>query len=347
MSEEFSTLHPARRLIPRVLHQRPDHLNFWDNVDFFSRFRLTKNTVQNLVIQIQDEIQYPTRRNAALTPLQQILLTLRFYATGSFQNSVGDHSGVHQSTACKIIKRVTTTLCRLKPVYINLPEEDEIIAIQQGFFGMADFPRVLLVVDGTHIKIQSPGGDQAEWFRNRKGFFSINAMVACDHQLRIRNIVASWPGSANNMIVFMNSNLKHHFQRRLQNCLILGDSGYAVEKYFMIPLDNPVTPAELRYQESLVRTRNIIERCIGVWKRRFPCLSFGLRTKIETAQDIIVATAILHNIAVNQGDPLPDINSDLEALINIEVPQNVNIDYQYQLRNTYREQLINNYFANL
>ena len=280
-----------------------------------------------------------------MTPLQQLLLTLRFYATGSFQRSVGDHSGIHQSTTCKIIKRVTTALCHLKPQYVNLPRDDEIVAVQQGFFNIAAFPRVLLVVDGTHIKVQSPGSNDAEWYRNRKGYFSINVMVACDHQLRIRNIVSRWPGSANDMIVFMNSALKYQFEHGMQNCLILGDSGYTIEKFFMIPLENPITPGETRYQESLIRTRNTIERCIGVWKRRFPCLSLGLRTKIPTTQDIIIATAILHNIAVNQGDPVPEVNEELEELIHAHVPNHGNAEDAGRV--VYRQQLIDQYFANL
>lgn len=228
-------------------------------------------------------------------------------------------------------------------MYINIPQGDEIVAIQQGFFNIAAFPRVLLVIDGTHIRIQSPGGNMAEWYRNRKGYFSINAMVACDHQLRIRNIVARWPGSAHDMVVFMNSNVKNQFEQGMPNSLILGDSGYALEKYFMTPLDNPVTPGELRFQESLIRTRNCIERCIGVWKRRFPCLSVGLRRKITNIQDIVIATAILHNVAVNQGDPLPDINEELEALIDAQVPDNIEVENDRG--NIYRQQLINDYFS--
>lgn len=39
-----------------------------------------------------------------------------------------------------------------------MPEHDHDIAvIQNGFYELAAFPRVLGAVDGTHIKIQSPG----------------------------------------------------------------------------------------------------------------------------------------------------------------------------------------------
>ena len=87
-------------------------------------------------------------------------------------------------------------------IYIHLLENEEITTVMQGFLNIAAFPRVLLVIDGTHIRIQSPGGNQAEWFRNRKGFFSINAMVACEHKMCIRNI-------------------KSRFENGTENCLIL------------------------------------------------------------------------------------------------------------------------------
>lgn len=89
-------------------------------------------------------------------------------------------------------------------------------------------------------------------------------MVACDHDMKIRNIVSRWPGSVPDITILNNSALKAHFENGIQNCLLIGDSGYAVKKYLMTPLENPTTNAERLYQESIVRTRNIIERCIGV-----------------------------------------------------------------------------------
>nr|CAI5825436.1 unnamed protein product [Callosobruchus analis] len=45
------------------------------------------------------------------------------------------------------------------------------------------------------------------------------------------------------------------------------------------------------------RTRNPVERCFGVWKRRFPILAVGIRLKIEKVEAVVIATAVLHNIA--------------------------------------------------
>lgn len=170
-------------------------------------------------------------------------------------------------------------------------------------------------------------------------------MVTCDNRMLIRNIVSRWPGSAHDITVFNNSALKARFENDFENNLIIGDSGYGVDKYMMTPLEVPITEAEIRYQESLVRTRNIIERCIGVWKRRFPCLALGLRTSLETTQDIIVATSILHNMARLENEPEPpEIDQEIEALINDEVPA---VPARNGANGAYRRELIEQYFAML
>lgn len=53
---------------------------------------------------------------------------------------------------------------------------------------------------------------------------------------------------------------------------LLGDRGYALNKYLLAPLVGSQTPAKRLYNESHIRTRNVVERAFGVWKRRFPCM---------------------------------------------------------------------------
>lgn len=42
----------------------------------------------------------------------------------------------------------------------------------------------------------------------------------------------------------------------------------------------------------------IVEQLFGIWKRRFPCLYYGLRTKLSTTIAVICSVAILHNICI-------------------------------------------------
>lgn len=67
--------------------------------------------------------------------------------------------------------------------------------------------------------------------------------------------------------------------------------------YLFTPLRTPVTPSEQKYNKCQIRTRNIIERTFGIWKRKFPCLRRSLANAPGTTVNIILSCALLHNIS--------------------------------------------------
>ncbi|KAL4715302.1 hypothetical protein ACJJTC_010872 [Scirpophaga incertulas] len=273
----------------RTVRSRPDHFNMWNSKDFHRRFRLMKESVQDLLSLIEDKIKHKTQRNQCIPPMLQLLITLRFYATGSFYITVGDFGGIHSSTICCIIKKVTEAIASLRPMFITLPRSDEDIRkSQEEFYKIARFPRVISAIDGTHIRVQSPGGNTAEEFRNRKDFFSFNVQAICSAELIFQDIVARWPGSTHDSMIFSNSSVKFHCDNQaFGNGIILGDSGYEQTNYLLIPFQNPNTPAQM--------------------------LSIGLRCRLPLAQDIIVACAILHNLARKKNEDEPPEDPEVDV----------------------------------
>jgi len=51
------------------------------------------------------DLQHQTRTGLPLTPIQQVLIALRFYATGTFQRVIGDLFGVSVFAACGAIRQ--------------------------------------------------------------------------------------------------------------------------------------------------------------------------------------------------------------------------------------------------
>ncbi|XP_041349301.1 putative nuclease HARBI1 [Gigantopelta aegis] len=125
--------------------------------------------------------------------------------------------------------------------------------------------------------------------------------------------LAHWHGSVHDSRIFDNSLLKQKFEDGDIDGLLIGDSGYPCLPYLMTPLLNPRDAADNRYNRALCSTRNLVECMFGIWKRRFPCLTYTLRFKdICTSLAVIVATAVLHNIAVAEREP--NFNDDLDDL---------------------------------
>ncbi|XP_039302440.1 putative nuclease HARBI1 [Solenopsis invicta] len=101
--------------------------------------------------------------------------------------------------------------------------------------------------------------------------------------------------------------------------MLIGDAEYPSLSFLLMPINNPVTDKEISYNIILNRTRGIVERTFGVWKRRFPCLSKGLSTKLLTSTTIIVGCAVLHNLSLILNDKLEDDDEEVENL-NDDVP---------------------------
>src|SRR5436190_1947918 len=113
------------------------------------------------------------------------------------------------------------------------------------------------------------------------------------------DIVPRNAGSSHDSHVFDNSLIRAKLENHeFGETYLLGDSGYPCMCYLLTPLSNSETEAQQRYNQAYIKTRNVIERTFGVLKRRFPCLSLGLRVSVEKVLLIIVATCVLHNIAI-------------------------------------------------
>ena len=74
----------------RHLRDRFNPLEEYDDEAFRLRFRLRKDSVRVLVKILAEDLEHQTRRGLPLTPMQQVLIASRFYATGTFQRVIGD-----------------------------------------------------------------------------------------------------------------------------------------------------------------------------------------------------------------------------------------------------------------
>lgn len=282
-----------------------------------------------------------------------VCITLRFLATGSFLEVAGDFGGIHKSTTSRKIYLVLRAIASLGRDIVKMPNsENERNLVRTGFYNRARLPRCIGALDCTHVRIQSPGGVNAETYRNRKGFFSLNVQAICNVDLKFQDVVCRWPGSAHDANIFRNSRVKNDFENGMYNHdFLVADSGYAVKPYVITPLLNPQTAEENLFNESQIRTRNPIERAFGVLKRRFPILALGIRLKKEKVEAVVMACVVLHNIALKMGDvEPPEVNEEIQAAI--ELTNNVNDNYvhiyrQGGINNSVRHALVHTYFRNL
>ncbi|GBM84794.1 hypothetical protein AVEN_121918-1 [Araneus ventricosus] len=66
-----------------------------------------------------------TMRNNALSPEEKLCNVLRFFASGTQQQILGDLSEVSQSSSCRAVNQVALHLAKLRLRYVYLPNEVE------------------------------------------------------------------------------------------------------------------------------------------------------------------------------------------------------------------------------
>ncbi|GFT42081.1 putative nuclease HARBI1 [Trichonephila clavipes] len=268
--EDLETLESIERRSVFIPEHRNNDLDELDEDDFRRRYRFYKGTIETLVKLLRTKLDPAAGRNHALTAAEKVLAAVRFFAFGNRQINVGDLHSISQPSTSRAITGVARALAELRPQYIYLPQtEDE--RMQQRHLGAV------------------------------KDFFALNVQTVSDPNLSIRNIVVRWPGSTHDSTVFDHSYLRAHVETEIPSSYhLLGDSGYPLLSYLMTPFLNPVGAGQ--YNAAHARARNVVERQYGVWKKRFSCIDTPFRCSLETAQTVIVATSVLHNLALSLGD---------------------------------------------
>ncbi|XP_066585460.1 putative nuclease HARBI1 [Prorops nasuta] len=289
-------------------------LEFYEEYQFLIRYRFSKQSVMyGLLPLIQDYLMKNDQRGLPISPIIQLLISLRYYPTNSYQRVSADLSGIARSTVSTIIFRVSTLLASYVHKYIKYPknealEKNKILFKQLGYGqGAIGLPNICGAIDCTHIRLSHVRlYSQGEVYRNRKSYFSLNVQAIVGPNMEFLDLVPEWPGSQHDSIIFQNSRSFVRFQQQKVSGMLVGDKGYPALTFLLTPFRNPVSLEEERYNEIHSRTRMVVERTFGVWKRRFPCLSNGLTLKLQTCTSIITATAVLHNLLLMYNEILPE-----------------------------------------
>ena len=152
--EELGQLRRANRVYRREL----DPLNTYTENELRARFRFGRAGIEYIVNLVKEEISPNTRRSYSLSASTQVLLTLRFLASRSFLEVIGDtfHS-VDKSTVSRVVRRITLALAAKAVDFIKFPSSRAVSdEIKQGLFRIGGFPCGIGCIDGTHVRIPAP-----------------------------------------------------------------------------------------------------------------------------------------------------------------------------------------------
>ncbi|XP_053609550.1 putative nuclease HARBI1 [Plodia interpunctella] len=293
---------------PSVKFTKDIYLQSLNDSEFTLRFMLSKTAVDSLLPKM---IQYfantKTSSNNRVSPLHQLLLTLRFYVQGSIPEI--DFLNISKPSASRIIQDISGAIASLSKDYLFVREGNT-----DKFKKIADFPNVLGIINCTTISLHMPSPGKC---KQSEANLELFVQAICDADLRFINIKVHWPGVALQSITSKFA-MKENY---VTNQYLLGDSKYSCKKNLLTPVVNPSTEAHKRYNEAHLKTWKTIEKTFALWKQRFTVVARPMCETLWNIHRIITATAVLHNICMDNN--LEEITSN----------ENINNNVEYEMMN--------------
>ncbi|XP_050518027.1 putative nuclease HARBI1 isoform X2 [Diabrotica virgifera virgifera] len=312
----------------RERHPRNRNENYYEMVipgytdfQFYEHFRMTREMAEELVHIVGNN--HPLEDRNKLAPLRKkILFSIWILSKPESFLATGDRFGLPTSTGHLIFKEIINIICSLMPQYIRWPDLNDYAVSSQVFQERTHgFPGIIGAIDGCHIPIKQPIGNNIDFY-NRKGFHSIILQGICDHTGKFIDVFIGMPGRMHDSRVFRNSPVFRRINNR-QNYLIpehfhlLGDAAYPLITNVMTPFRDTghLTEAQTRYNRKLSVARSIIERTFGILKSKFRRLKYLDIANIELGNTIIAAACVLHNFTY-RGQDNDEYNEELIDNIN-------------------------------
>jgi hypothetical protein len=193
------------------------------------------------------------------------------------------------------------------------------------------FDGTILAGDGKVVAIKAPTysdreGGNIGMYRNRKNCFGLIVAAFCDAFCRFRYFEVSWPGSTNDITAYKQTHLYRMFVKGMipsKYHMVLDEAYGSIGGDFHL---TPFTRSQLlkarsesidkyemmkAFNHLLSSQRITIERCFGMFVRKFGILWKALEYSLATNTLILQVCAKLHNLCINhwmkEGDRATEI----------------------------------------
>lgn len=167
----------VRKRRTRTYKKRKNPFSVYEDEAFRKRYRFTKENALKLVSLVKADLK-GKRNGGKIPPHIQVLAALRCWGRNQVQDDCGEIHGFSQPTMSRVCQNVARAFAKLAKQIIKMPTSaEEQIKTMNNFEKIAGFKKIIGAIDCTHLRIQANGGDDAQLYVNRKGYFSYNVQV--------------------------------------------------------------------------------------------------------------------------------------------------------------------------
>ena len=180
-----------------------------------------------------------------------------------------------------------------------------------------NFPNAVGALDGKHIRIKAPTASGSV-NRNYKNFFSIVLLAVADANYLFTTVDIGSAGSESDGGILLRSEMgKRLFAEKFdipepkpittngENIphVILGDSGFPLKHFLMIPYKGDYLCKENRiFNYRLSRARMVVENSFGILAGRWRIFHTAIDGKPRFVKQIVMTCVLLHNFLMKRND---------------------------------------------
>ncbi|XP_067888741.1 putative nuclease HARBI1 [Heterodontus francisci] len=247
---------------------------------------MSREAVPHLRALFNDDMQPMDLGGHSMPVALKVTAALNFYASASFQRPTRDLCGVTQSAMLRCIRDVTNALYWRASDYVRFTTDTE---------GHRFWLHCRIPTGARGHKLHPYGHLGSCW------------ATSCILKVEVLPLAQC---SCHDAFIMQQSQLLLLFTEMAQmEEWLLGDKGYPLQTWLLIPVRYPTTAAEERYNACHGATRATIKQVIGMLKMHFCCLGRlggALQYEPERVARIVAVCCALHNYALNRKETLHD-----------------------------------------
>ncbi|KAL2246391.1 UNVERIFIED_CONTAM: hypothetical protein Sindi_2907300 [Sesamum indicum] len=278
---------------------------------FYDNIRMTKPCFYSLVDALTSRGLLPHGQTSRVSSVEEVALFMQTVGMHKRQRDNMERFQHSLETIHRGFHRVLSALCAMAPELITRPNFTDThpsVATNSDFYPY--FKDCVGAMDGTLVPAWVPRIDQNR-YRSRKGRLAQNVLAICDFDMNF-----TYVGTRYHLAEYRGHGRRYR------------------------------TPQDL-FNHAHSRLRNVIERCFGVLKKRFPILQWGMPSYLLQHQvDLVIACCTLHNFIrrfshddIIFNEPEDEIPPDMDSFYHREHPTVTELEAQRIFRDNIAMQM--------